>query len=377
MEENYAKSLLAKYAAGQCTPEEIAIVETWYLQQKHEGVKHLKEKERAADMQEVRSLLISEINQDQKPVRRLWPRIAAAASVILLLSAGTYFLINRNKAVPDQYAHNDIAPATQQAILKIRGHKAITLGNAKTGLIAMQANIQISKTGEGTISYQNTGNAEAAPIYDTIQIPAGGRSYELKLADGSKVLLNAATTFRFPETFSNKERPSVELITGEAYFEIVHNEKAPLQIHIPHQVIEDIGTKFNISAYPDDADARTTLAEGAVKVTAGNSSRKPLPGEQAIYANNKLTVAPANLTKVLAWTNGYFRFYDESITDVMKELARWYNIEVVYQGPVTKERFNGKISRFKNISAVLRVLERTKGVHFKIDGRRVTVLNKP
>jgi hypothetical protein len=380
MQKEQFLEILKKYQDGNATAEEVEFLRTYYnlFELEPEVLNSLKEKEKIAIKDRIESRLMEQITGlEPANKKRGYRWIAAAASILLFLSVGGYFLLRKTQSV-QQLAQNDIPFGTQHAILKIGKQQRISLDNTKNGLIASHANTSISKTGDGSISYRaNTATSNITePVYDTIMIPAGGRSYHLQLADGSKVLLNAATTFRFPETFANNKRPDVELITGEAYFEITHNEKAPLLIHIPHQDVEDIGTKFNISAYPDDADSRVTLAEGAIKVKAGVFTKEPAPGEQTIYSNNKLVISTANLTKVLAWTNGYFRFNDETITEVMKELARWYNIEVVYQGPITKERFNAKISRFKNISAVLRVLERTKGVHFKIEGRRVTVLSK-
>jgi ferric-dicitrate binding protein FerR (iron transport regulator) len=249
-------------------------------------------------------------------------------------------------------------------ILKTGG-KTIVLDKTKNGRIAAS----ITKSTGETLTYTES---KTVAIYDTIQVPAGGRPYTVKLSDGSKITLNAATTLRYPESFSKTNREQVELISGEIYAEIVHNQEAPLQIKAPGQLIEDIGTEFNISAYVDDPDKRTTLVEGAIKV----NQKIIKPGQQAILANNELTIAKADLDQVTAWKDGDFNFRGQHIDVIMRQLARWYNIEVRYEGKMTDEVFYGTISRKKNISQVLHTLERTQKIHFKVEGRRVTVLNK-
>jgi ferric-dicitrate binding protein FerR (iron transport regulator) len=184
--------------------------------------------------------------------------------------------------------------------------------------------------------------------------------------------LNAATILRYPEVFSKNKRDQVELISGEIYAEIIHNSNAPLTIKAPGQLIEDIGTEFDINAFPDENEKHTTLVEGAIKV----NNTKLKPREQTILANGSLSVTPANLEQTTAWKKGDFYFKGEHIDVIMRQLARWYNIEVVYEGKMTNEVFYTQISRKKNISAVLKVLEQSNKVKFKVEGRRVTVLSK-
>lgn len=373
MSNNYIADLLDRYQRGECTPREKARVEQWF--EAHRMAETHFDQMSADEQENWTSALFADIQQANQPkvktiYRKLYP-YTAAASVILLIGSGLLFL----KSKPPQKQAGDVAPYTAKAILKTGHGKMVLLDSAAQGFIAQQGNITVSKTAEGQISYSST-NKEADMIYDTIQVPAGGRPYQVKLSDGSKFLLNAATSIRYPESFSASRRGMVELISGEIYAEVVHNAKAPLQIKAPGQLITDIGTEFNISAYPDEEDTRTTLVEGAVKVGTPSVDKLLKPGEQAILKGNNLTVNSANIEQATAWKNGYFRFSGDPIDVIMRQLARWYNIEVIYEGKKTNEVFYGKITRKKNISEVLKMLEKTQKIHFKIEGRRVTVWSK-
>jgi len=304
-----------------------------------------------------------------RSITRLWPRIAAAASILLFLSVGAYWLFH--KTTPVQLANNDVAPFSKQAILKTGHGKTLILDSNAKGTLAQYENTNIQKNSGEQIAYTNNETAEVAPIFDTLQVPAGGKPYHLKLADGSAITVNVASAIRFPENF-RKNNNEVQLINGEAYFSIIHNAGAMLTIKAKDQTIQDYGTEFNVNTYGDEPDNRTTLIEGSIKV----NDKLLIPGQQAIINSRNLTISKANVQQVTAWLKGYFRFNGEDIQTVMRELARWYNIEVKYQGQPSKEGYYLKISRSMNISEVLRVLERTNSVHFKIDGRRITVLSK-
>lgn len=295
-------------------------------------------------------------------------RYASAAAVIAGLTLGGYFLLHK-KPTP-QLANNDVAPFSKQAILKTGHGKTLQLDSTHKGLLAQYANTNIN-TANNAVSYTNNKTTETVTVFDTLQVPAGGKPYHLQLADGSAITVNVASALRFPENF-RKGNNEVELITGEAYFNIIHKMDAMLTIKAKEQTIADYGTEFNVNTYNDEPDSRTTLVEGSVKV----NTQLLTPGEQAIITGGGLTVAKANIREVTAWLKGYFRFNGENIQTVMRELARWYNIEVKYEGQPSKEGYYLKISRSMKISEVLRVLERTNSVHFKIEGRRVTVYGK-
>jgi transmembrane sensor len=290
----------------------------------------------------------------------------AAAAVILLIGFSILFF-RSNPAVTS----NDVAPYTAMAILK-SGGKTILLDSTANGKIA-QTNV--TKSPGEQLTYVAVSEKNTA-VYDTIQIPAGGRPYTVKLSDGRKITLNAASILRYPETFSKNRKEEIELISGEIYANIIHNTAAPLQIISPGQMTTDIGTEFNLKAYADEVDSRTTLIEGALKVSANAKEKTLSPGYQAIKTADNLTSEKANIMQVTAWKDGLFRFNGDHIDAVMRELARWYHIDVRYEGKKTDEVFYARVSRKRNISEVLRILERSQKVSFKVEGRRITVLSR-
>lgn len=357
--------LLQRYQDGTLTPDEKRLLDTWYNLYGTESLNELTAEELAVTEAEL---------QNQLPVvmpakvRPLWPRIAVAVSALLMLSAGTYFVLHHSQPV-QQITQHDIAPGHNQATLTLADGRKIILTQGLKGQLATQGATTI-QAADSNITY-NSGTKGTQISYNTLATARGERSpYPLVLADGTRVWLNAASSITFPTAFSGKER--IVKITGEVYFEVAHNASQTFKVESPGQITEDIGTHFNIMSYADETSSKVTLVEGAVKV----NDHLLKPGEQTINENGVIKIAEVNVSMELAWKDGYFRFNNAPITDVMRELARWYNIEVIYDGPQTQERFNAKISRYKNISAVLRILEKTKGVHFKVEGRRVTVLNK-
>jgi transmembrane sensor len=368
MEEKDAQRLLDKFKAGECTEEEKIRLRNWFNTVNNQQDAGLSKEELETTGNELWSVLERQTKPAQ--VRRLWPRLTAAASILLVIGVSAYFITNHQHQQPKANTH-DVAPFTGMAILKTGG-KTILLDKTGKGLIAQRNNTTITKAQDEQLVYTAGNGILSEAVYDTIQVPAGGRPYTVKLSDGSKITLNAASALRYPENFSATKRSPIELITGEVYAEIAHNKKAPLQFLAPKQRIEDIGTTFDISAYPDDPDSRTTLIEGSLKV---NKTRIK-PGQQAVLTTGNLYVSTANIDQVTAWKNGDFSFNGEHIDAIMRQLARWYNIEVKYEGKKTDEVFYGRITRKKNISEVLHMLEKTQKIHFKVEGRRVTVLSK-
>lgn len=367
MQEQELRDLLARIQDGTATDAEKALLENWYLQYREQDIAEYSREERVEDAAAIWAELQPVITPPKQG--RLWPRIAAAASVLLVLGAGTWFALHQPK--PAAPSNSDVAPFTTTALLK-SGGRVILLDSTANGRIT-QTNV--TKSPGEQLTYEPV-NDTYTTIYDTIQIPAGGRPYTIQLTDGTRITLNAATTLRYPQAFSKNRKEEIELISGEIYAEVVHNAAAPLQIKTQGQTITDIGTVFNIAAYTDEPDARTTLIEGAVKVNAAGKETTLSPGSQAIFTGNNLTASSANLEQATAWKDGLFRFNGENINAIMRQLARWYNIEVIYEGKVTDEVFYGRVARTRNISEVLRILERSKKVYFKIEGKRVTVLSK-
>ena len=300
----------------------------------------------------------------------------AAASILLFLSLGIYSLLHKQAAQPiAQNKLHEILPGINQATLTLSNGQKITLKNSLRGKLAQQENATINITSGGEITYTQK-TAQQAQVtelaYNTLTTKRK-EQFPLILADGTKVWLNSSSSITYPVAFNGKER-SVSF-TGEAYFEVVHNAAKPFRVSFRGQTVEDIGTEFNINAYDDEPVIKTTLINGSVRVIKGSYKAILKPGEAALTGlQGDIQVKDANIEETIAWKNGYFRFNNENIQSIMRVLSRWYDIDVQYSGNVTTEGFYCKISRFKNISSVLRILEKTKGVHFKIDGRRVTVI---
>ncbi len=304
--------------------------------------------------------------------RKLWPRIriVAAASIAFAVMVGGYFYynssnINDHKEIVYQ---NDIAPGKEGATLTLANGQKILINNTLAGNIATQAGVKISKTANGEIIYEVTADENKNLTYNTLTTTRGEQT-RVRLPDGTIVFLNSTSVLKYPTSFG-KER-KVEL-TGEAYFEVAHNKAKPFKVMSKGQEVEVLGTHFNINNYTDEVDTRTTLLEGSVRLN-GNTILKP--GEQAILSKTgKILVEQVAVDDVIAWTNGKFIFDSESIESIMRKLSRWYNIEVVYEGEVKDKQFAGSISRKDSISKILDKITFTQAAHFKIEGRRVTVI---
>ncbi|MBB5441077.1 archaellum component FlaF (FlaF/FlaG flagellin family) [Pedobacter sp. AK017] len=303
-----------------------------------------------------------------------WRRIAAAASVVLCLSVGGYYLLKDKTENPEVIAakQQDFTPGSNKAILTLSNGKQILLDEAGKGKLAAEGNSVINKIGNGRVVYNDDRslNDNAANVLNTMATPRGGQ-YQLTLADGTDVWLNAASSITYPATFTGKDR-EVE-ITGEVYFQVAHNADKPFRVKSNGQTVEVLGTHFNINAYDNEAAIKTTLVEGSVAVTANNQKKFLKPGQQAMLSSNTLTTKSVDINEELAWKQGYFDFTDADIKSIMRQLSRWYDVDVEFVGPVTTETFTGRISRGRNISQVLKIVEGSKYVHLTFEERRIMV----
>ena len=359
-----AKELFTKYKNEMATDEEKALVEKWLFGYNNEPGE-LSDERIESISREVWGRLPQPV---LSPIHRLtvWTKVAAAASVILALSFGGYFLFHKQQSQQSAYYKNDISPGHNQATLTLANGKKIILVKGLSGTLAQQGSTQIGVNGQSAIAYTATvANVNQPVTYNTLSTSVGEQSpYPLILPDGSKVWLNAQSSITFPTAFNGKAR--IVRITGEALFEVAHNAEHPFKVQTGKQTIEDIGTTFNVNAYADEPTTKTTLIEGKVKVNGIFLE----PGQQSDGTHIKTV----NTRRYTAWRNGDFYFEDDNIQTVMRELSRWYNVKINYEGDITTENFDAQISRSKNISAILHILENTKGVHFKIEGRRITVI---
>jgi transmembrane sensor len=308
-------------------------------------------------------------------IRRMRGYASAAAAVVLIV-AGIWLWQERKTGSPGAVAQTtvqDVPPGSNKAILTLSNGQQIVLDSVAKGTLAQQGGTQVAKTDSGQIAY-NALNAlnekPTAVLYNTLSTPRRGQ-YQLTLPDGSKVWLNAASSIRYPVFFAGSER-KVE-ITGEAYFEVTKDASKPFKVMIKeHQEIEVLGTSFDINAYDDEPTVKTTLLTGSIK-TGGVVLR---PGQQAVWsAGQPASVkSDADIEEAVAWKNGKFIFSGDDIQSVMRQLERWYDVDVDYTGDFKGVELVGVISRFKNISEILGMLEQTRTVKFTVEGRKVTVL---
>jgi ferric-dicitrate binding protein FerR (iron transport regulator) len=374
--------LYEKYLAGKCSKKEQAELENYQdsfeLKEQQWNVRSM------GNSEEIKQSIQEDLNysiQEHSKYRifrfRAW-QSAAAAAILILLTAGIYYYQNSPEPVlvktETPRFRNDVAPGNNKAILTLDDGSKIDLDDAKTGILANESNIDIKKTGAGQLEYAAGTQSVKTVKYNILSTPMGGE-YQLVLPDGSKVWLNSGSTLRFPTAFIGSER-IVEL-KGEAYFDIAKNPKMPFLVRTNNAMdIKVLGTQFNIMAYDDEKNINTTLIEGSVEVLKGSGKTMLKPGQEAILnrGSGNIKVASADLEQAIAWKNGYFIFYNENIESIMRKVSRWYNVDVVYQGNLSNKDFVGTISRNKNISELLKMLELTGAVHFSIDGRRITVM---
>ncbi|UYQ94140.1 FecR domain-containing protein [Chitinophaga horti] len=320
-----------------------------------------------AQMDRVRKAIL------RKPLyRRLLP-YAAAAAVLFLAAAGLFYM-NVTPTVkplmPTAQQAPAVLPGGNKAMLTLADGSQITLDSAGNGAIASQGNVQVIKLNNGQLAYQANGAKQAAG-YNTLVTPRGGQ-YRIQLPDGSEVWLNAASSLRFPTVFDGPER-EVQL-KGEAYFEIAQNSQQPFRVKVDDMTVQVLGTHFNVMAYADEQHVRTTLLQGAVKVMQGSSSLHLRPGQQAEARGTQALQLRegVNLEQVVAWKNGYFQFNHEPLEGVLRQIGRWYDAEIVYEGKVPDREFGGQISRNSSITEVLKMLELTN-VRFRVEGKRIVV----
>jgi ferric-dicitrate binding protein FerR (iron transport regulator) len=430
MHKERIQHLLQLYAANQASREEVEELFGWLKEQEGDDAlqKFISD---AADKEVHDTTLLqgdwdkiwhsvesatTGTHASPKIVRLFWPsRIArVAAAVLLLVMAGSaWFFLSRPKtnAASDLIivtAKKDITPGINKAILTLGDGTTIALDTVQTGLLALQGQTKIIKQNTAGLIYNSQVTSEQAGevLYNTVTTPHGGQ-FQLVLPDGTKVWLNAGSSLYFPATFSASKR--MVQLTGEAYFEVAkvsdsRGHRIPFAVNIPPSAggvgggrVEVLGTHFNVNAYDDEKDTKVTLLEGKVRVVKESGGKKYevggkknevmlKPGEQAVMAGNarftldrrnfseggiddsRLTIDHSpNVQQVMAWKNGYFRFKETGIRELMRQVERWYNVDVEYRTDRTDQYYTGVVSRSQNISALLQTLELTGTVHFQID----------
>jgi len=308
-----------------------------------------------------------------------------AAVAILIVSAGLglFRMNSKNKTpvapVAQTQLSGPIVPGGNKATLTLSTGRIIQLDTVNNGVIANAGKTRVLKNNKAQLIYEHP-SAQAPltadnhePVYNILSTPKGG-VFQVVLPDGTKVWLNSASSLKFPTEFIGNERRVT--LTGEAYFEVAKNKDKPFLVDINSVQVKVLGTHFNIAAYQDDNDITTTLLEGAVQVKNNNQLSAIKPGEEAVVNNstNVIRVRPANLERAMAWKNGYFIFSDEDIRNIMKKISRWYNVEVEYRDEFANVRFGGTFYRYKSIDELLSYMQEVGKIHFKVEGRRITVM---
>lgn len=301
----------------------------------------------------------------------------AAAVLIVLFGVGAY-LVWQAKEKENLFTKTEgpVVPGTDKAVLTLANGKKIVLDKGNNAILA-DGNIEIRKDASGQLVYQVKGTSSANNLFNAIATPKGGQ-YKVILPDGSQVWLNAATTLKYPLNFDNKTERKVEL-TGEAYFEVAKNKHKPFKVLSQGQEVTVLGTHFNVNAYTDEAEIKTTLLEGAVSIANLNAANKEhirlKPNQQAVLTKQGVNVVEVDAAATAMWKNGKFTFVDEPVAIMMRKIARWYNVEIVYANNVGDKQFTGTLSRYENIEMLLKTIESTNTLHFKIEGRRVVIMN--
>ncbi|MNK02934.1 fec operon regulator FecR [compost metagenome] len=386
MQHRDAKSLIKKYQSGLCSPEEQAIVENWLTFGEARKF-DLTEQELEADLKDLQGRIakthvVKRIN--------LWPRVAIAATILCFLSISFYFYtkLKNNNDITQIAADKDIAAGKNKAILTLANGAKISITDALNGDLVKESGVVISKTSDGQLVYKvtdkTTSSTGSLKGYNTIETPRGGQ-YQVVLPDGTNVWLNALSSITFPEKFTNISERSVEL-KGEAYFEVVKDKKRPFIVKTDRQEIEVLGTHFNINSYTDEQKSVTTLLEGSVKVAPvrmekgkadvvlHNLSTIISPGQQASSTRQDIKVNLADLDQVMDWKNGDFIFKKESLAGIMRKVSRWYDVRVECdKGIDQNQTFSGSVSRSKNISEVLKIMQSAGQLRFDIVGKKVLI----
>ncbi|CAL1519502.1 FecR domain-containing protein [Chitinophaga sp. MM2321] len=381
MNKDEARHFVERFAAGNYTPEEHESFEQWIFSQPLQEVQgllveytELLEQQRVwlpADKQ-LLGRILKEIDQQEPGVVSLlnWKKklVYAAAITVLLLSGGYMIWQQQHKKKPTgTYAHTT-RPGSNKATLQLADGSIVELDS--TGNAALTGKGQILKITAGVLQY-NPQHGQETMAYNTLATPRGGQ-YEVLLQDGTRAFLNAASSIRFPVSFTGNER--IVEMTGEVYFEVAKNAAKPFIVKAGDMQVHVLGTHFNIMAYPEEDCIRTTLAEGAVAVSRGTAIKTLQPGQQAVLQHNDtgFEIHPADVEQEMAWKDGRFIFND-NIKGIMRQIERWYDVRVSYEGNISSKAFIGDISRKEDLTAVLKMLEMTGKIHFKTVNNEIIV----
>ena len=381
--------LIEKYLNGAISAEERLQLDQWYSSLADDEAALPVSSEDEKDISErLQRRIFNTIALYRSHTRRLffrgWQLPVIAASVILILvSVAAYYYIFPGKLPKASLAQKGpvpaeagIVPGGNRALLTLADGSTIVLDSASNGMLSRQGNVKVLKLDNGLLSYTGQGMKKSEnneTVFNTISTPRGGQ-YQVTLSDGTKVWLNAASSVSFPVAFTAAER-SVS-VTGEAYFEVARDRRRPFKVRINNSEIEVLGTHFNVNAYEDEATVKTTLLEGKIKQTTKNGAFQKilLSGQQSdIYKNGEMSVSTnVDTGEAVAWMQGNFQFKSADLHAVLRQVSRWYDVDIEYKGNVDLH-FTGQLPRSENASALFENLALTGEVHFTIEGRKIIV----
>ncbi len=376
--------LLYKELEGKLSDTETAELQSW----KAENPEHIKffdevkEENGFADLvrmhhpenketvrKSIMTKLESQLNFKVVPLyRRSFFRIAVAACIAALIIVGGYLMFfntNKETGTPPIVKATDVeAPKSEKAVIKLADGKLIAVDSLTT---YSQGSVTVTRTADGRLVYSGLGKEVQ---FNTLTNPRGSKVIDMTLADGSHIWLNAGSSITYPVAFTGNERKVS--MTGEAYLEIAHNSTMPFTVSKGDVQVQVLGTHFNVNAYDDEADIKVTLLEGSVKVSKGNASNVIKPGQQAKITNDINVVNGLDLEQVMAWKDGNFKYTRTDLKVIMREIGRWYDVEVIYEGNIPEQLYNVGVPRTVNVSEVLKGLEYT-GAHFSVEGKKIIV----
>jgi hypothetical protein len=386
MDDQQLLDILAKYEAGTITEDELQLLEEWYtsFEANPDLIDSLNAEERVFHKKQLQEKIFDQIDAETStsanlPKKRFFfhpgPRLWQAAASLVFLCAVSFYIFKKQSdqlLIPAAEQSNSIHPATDKAILTLGNGEKIMLDESKDGELSTEGNIHINKTKLGNLVYTAGKNVDKVHI-NTLATPRGGR-YQLTLADGTQVWLNAQSSISYPSAFRGSSREVT--ISGEVYFEVAHNAAMPFRVRSENQLIEVLGTHFNVNTYKAKSRTKTTLLSGSIALTNAHQRVILKPGEQGIVAGESMSIKNVDAAEVIAWKEGYFDFTDADIGSVVDELGRWYNVDIHYQGTATSETFTGRIPRSWSFEKVLNLLKTFKSINVEMQGRRLIVETK-
>jgi|WetSurMetagenome_2_1015567.scaffolds.fasta_scaffold42798_3 transmembrane sensor len=374
------EDLVQKYLNGTSTVEERELLDSWYRSQLEDT--HEWEADSLDELQLVKEKMFNVIKERITPnlSRKFIPNFYryVAAAVIVVIATSTFFFYKSSQIISSDSTAIErvvISPGRNGAILTLGDGEKIILDNHALTLMDKAKMTGVYKYSDSLLEYKDLFHKDKKGVVSNTLTTPRGNKFMLVLSDGTRVFMNAGSTLQYPEIFNGPER--IVKLTGEAYFEVAHNKKSPFKVQVGDQIVEDIGTSFNISAYEDESFISVTLVEGSVKIEKNKNQVVISPGQNALTSesNNAISVKSADLESDLAWRSDLFHFENVQLSEVLKQIARWYNLEIEYKGSIPTKTINGEIYRNVNGAQILTILKNL-GVNFKLDGNKLIIENK-